>query len=243
MIKRLIAFLFFLFVASKVWAAAPTFDAVSLGTANGSNTVTSSHTLGGGCTNSFAAVDVTWQHGSVGSVVTVTYGGTSLEFIVAQTLTDGERQIEKWGVKNPPTGAQTVTATLDASKNSLTLTTRTYCGVDQTTALGTPASAATFSAGPATVDVASATDDLVIDGVVVGGSADPITVGAGQTQRSNHAQDSTNHTQGTSDEAGAATTTMSWTLTVDDYWGIVAVALKPAAAGVTQQFAGQPITF
>jgi hypothetical protein len=35
---------------------------------------------------------------------------------------------------------------------------------------------------------------------------------------------------GVSDEAGAASVTMSWTLSETDYWAIVAVALKPTSA-------------
>lgn len=236
--NRLLPCLFLLFAAPVL--AAPAFDVASTGTSTGVNTVTSSHTLGGGCANSYAVVDVAWQLATPGTVSTVTYGATSLAQIIAQTDGNGDIRIEKWGVKNPPTGAQTVTATFSDTPNSATLTTRTYCGVDQTTPLGTPVSAVNSDA-TATVDVTSATDELVVDGVVTDATGDPIVVGADQNERSNFAQDSSNHTQGTSDEAGAATVTMSWTLNAAEYWAIVAVPLKPAVATTRRSIA--PIIF
>lgn len=228
--KRIFPLLLFLFLPFAAWAAVPTFDAVSLGTAVGSATVTSSHTLGGLCTNPYAVANLTFRLDTIGSVSTVSYGATSMVLLTGRTSPSGDQRIEKWGVANPPSGAQTVTGTLNVAHNSLTLTTRTYCGVHQTTSTGTAVNAIQSDA-TATIDVSSATDELVIDGVLVSSIGDPIVVGAGQTQRSNHAQDGGNHTQGTSDEAGAATTTMSWTLNTEDYWAIVAVALKPVTGG------------
>jgi len=229
--RWLTLFISFLLIPAVLYAA-PSFDAVSTGNANGTNTVTSSHTLGGGCSNSYAVVDVAWQLASpTGSVSSVTYGATSLSFIAGEDRADTDGRVEKWGVVNPPTGAQTVTATLNGTKNSLTLTTRTYCGVHQSSSLGTPATAS-GSSGTATVDVTSASGELVIDGAIMNSDA-AATAGASQTERSNFVE-GTNHRQVTSDEAGATTTTMSWDFSVN-YWAIIGVALKPAVASIPKR--------
>ena len=108
-----------------------------------------------------------------------------------------------------------------------------YTGVNQTTPLGTAASNKGKST-TASVSVSSAAGELVVD--AVGRRSDvtsnPISPGAGQTQRWNThtgANSATNGaTGGASEKAGAATVPMSWTWSGSIEWAIAGVSLKPA---------------
>jgi hypothetical protein len=106
----------------------------------------------------------------------------------------------------------------------------TYSGVDQTTPVGTAVTAQSAGVGTttATVNASSAASELVVDGMITR-QGQTITAGANQTDRGN-VTDSANWVAGISEEAGAGTVTMSWTLGSDNLWAIVAVPLKPAAA-------------
>jgi hypothetical protein len=117
---------------------------------------------------------------------------------------------------NPPsTGGYTEYDVAILSKN----------GVHQTNDFSTSAATANGSGTTPTVDVSSAAGELVIDACTFGGNQS--AMGAGQTERRLHA---TSTGQGVSEEAGAATVTMSWTQSSAD-WVIAAVALEPSAGG------------
>ena len=90
--------------------------------------------------------------------------------------------------------------------------------------------------GAPTVNVSSATGDLVVDCVTARNSAVDLAVGAGQTimaavAETTNATGSTNVEGASSREAGAATVTMSWTVgATPPSWTIVGVSINPAAA-------------
>lgn len=218
------AVLAWLLIAAPSWAA-PTFDAATTMFSNNLTTVTGSHTPVS-TTNGVAMVCITWNRGTLGTLNTVTYGGNAMTFVAGSTDGGGQRRAELWRYVGYGSGASTVTGTFDAIKNDARMTVLTYTGVDQATPTGTAATASGV-ASPITVAVSSATGELVVDCGEAGASGDPITVGAGQTQRSNHG-DGTNHTHVTSEEAGASSVTMSWPLTAGEFWAQVAVPLKPA---------------
>jgi hypothetical protein len=118
---------------------------------------------------------------------------------------------------------------------------QTFCGVDQSTPFGTAVTTST-SAASISSDVSSATGELVID---VFGQSGPstATVGAGQTELVN-AADAQSRLLGMSTEAGAATTTMSWTTDGGQVQVQVAIPLKPAAEAPTSTFLRRkPIIF
>lgn len=219
-------------VAATMEAPAPTvrtknsvaFDAVSQADETAGDGVLSvSHTSSGsnravfaGSSNSFGAAHTS---------ASMTYGGTGmtemwdLDFNVFGNA--GYR------LAGQATGVQTVTSTLDANDvadHALGVVSMT--GVDQTSPVGTPASA-TGSSGTASVTVGSVgADDLVVDQVVWNASTP--TIGADQTQR--YSVDGGGGfliTRG-STQPGTAGGVMSWTASSSD-WGIGAVAFKPAA--------------
>ena len=169
----------------------------------------------------------------------VTYGGVSLGQIVSRVGANASNGgfVQLWGLVAPSTGANDVVVTYTNSTNSgvdvLMAGAITATNVSQSSPLGTPASA-TGSSTAATVNVSSATDELVLD--IVGTGTLVSTVGANQTQRwlQNVNFNSQCGNGAMSTEAGAASVTMSWTVTSDS-WAILGVPLKPAGASSVKQ--------
>lgn len=207
--------------------AAVAFDASATATNNNVGSLTIPLTIGGGCTQPILQVCLAWNDAVVTQATGVTYNSVAMTFVGGTVAAEGVYRVEMWRLVNPATGSShNVVATLpDSSINTIVGAVLSYCGVDQTTPLGTPATAASDS-DPVTVDVASATGDLVTDCAL--SVSDSIAVGAGQTQR---AADSLNNVIfKSSSKPGVNPTTMSYTQTPGtNYWGIVGVSLKPSA--------------
>lgn len=222
---------------SPSWAAI-TWDANSnSGAVANSQNPSHSHTRGAVCANPVAVIRVTSQDSTPGSLSSVTYGGSGATILSGTTHkradpsgTTVSRSI--WIYKNPSSGSATVQANFSEVMNSSIISVSTYCGVDQTTTVGTAAEAENAS-GAASVTVSSAAGEVVVDVVAVDtGSDASLTVDASQTERAN-VNSASNHRHGGSEEAGAASVAMSWALGGTRYWGSTGVALKPAAASAT----------
>jgi len=234
-VKKL-SFFFFLLLLTSPSFAAPTFDATATATGVGVSTLSVNLTVGGGCTNPIVIADIPWSMSGIGSITALTIGGSVGTFIngVSPGSAAIDRRIEMWRRVGVSIGSNSVQADMSATAAYISVSARSYCGVDQATPTGTSATADNNGNNAiATVDVTSASGELVVDSVMTAGATAALTVGAGQTQRVNDATHAGIFLFGSSDEAGAGTTTMSWTTDTDDYTGIVAVPLKPAAAGAT----------
>jgi hypothetical protein len=236
-VKVILSLLLFQFAVLSAALAAITHDATTTGTATALNTITVNHTVGGGCTNPIIITSVAWQLAPVGTISSLTIGGSAGTNIDGQTYNGTDHRIELWKRKGVSTGSNSVVANFSGTPNSITMRVSSYCGVDQTTETGTAAKA-TQTTDPVTVTASSASGELVVDAAAIGGSAiQTLTVGAGQTQRANFFQDQTNHVHAGSEEAGGASVVMSWTIgDVGAEWAIIAVPLKPAAAATGAEF-------
>jgi hypothetical protein len=137
-----------------------------------------------------------------------------------------DRKVHSFYLINPATGAQTAAATWTGS-NSGVMAVRSYTGVNQTVAIGTPVSysSAGVSVTSASVMATSAVGELVIDSICC--ETNP-TVVAGQTSR--YAATIFSDFGEGSDKSGAATTTMSWTF-ASGRVSLLATPLKPVASG------------
>lgn len=216
------------------WAL-PIHDATTnSGALNNVTTPSYSHTRGGTCPNPVAVIRVSSQDGTPGTLNSVTYNGGSAALAPSTThkklhVTDTNVSRSLWIYKNPPSGASTVQANFSEIINAVIISTSTYCDVDQTTSTGTGVEAEGVGTGM-TVNVSSGATELVVDiGAADTGTDTTLTVGASQVERAN-LNSASNHRHGGSEETGAGTTTMSWTLGATRYWGTTSVALKPAAA-------------
>jgi hypothetical protein len=135
-----------------------------------------------------------------------------------------------FGLKAPATGAHNIVATITSANDGVSAMGVSFTGVDQTTPTGTANTATNGSASTATVNITSAAGELVVDGLAVGATG-TVTVGAGQTQR-NSVVVVGEHSGKSSEEAGAASVTMSWSWATGAVsYAMGGVSLKPAAAG------------
>jgi hypothetical protein len=201
----------------------PAVDAVSDDT-TAVDTFTVSHTTSG--TDRMMLVGVSFDPNNDEVVSSVTYNGTCLSFVGSATYSNDAR-VEIWQLVAPDTGAHDVVITFDKKLSyGAVAGIMTFTGVHQTTPLGSFAGASGSSAGPATVDVSSATNELVFDTVSCETCAS-LTVGGGQTEYWNLSQAEYYAMGAGSTEPGAPTVTMSWTLGSADYWAIGAVPIKP----------------
>lgn len=163
-----------------------------------------------------------------GVVSTITYGGTSCtEEKTEVRVTSGAVAIRAsiWGLITTATGAQTIVVTFAGTGNYGATGSVTVTGGDTGDLFGTAVSAQTGTT-TLTVDVTSASGELVLDSAVAYEGTPTLTVGGGQTDRFN----AINTVRGAgSTEPGAATVTMSWTVSSTTESCIAAAPFKAAA--------------
>ncbi len=162
------------------------------------------------------------------NVTNVTFDGVAMTF---STLATGfESRVELWYMLEadlPVGGTYSIVVTGGGGENTHGVA--SYTNVDQITFFGTIVTAS-GSSSPITVAVASAVDELVHD-FVVEKDGSSLAVGAGQTQRWNLVGQPGDVEGGGSTEPGAASVTMSWTVSGTVGWATIGVPLKGVAGG------------
>jgi len=212
-------------------------NSVTVGTP-GSTQGTSVSTLGVSVTvsgtNTWLKVGVGWSAGSPVGFSSCTYNGVATTSLWSTPTSLSYHRSVGRDLVAPASGTNTLTATLAGTQDEMCLGGIPFEGVDQTTPHGTVPTVATGTTGTPTVNVASATDEIVVD-FAYGGFSD-IAVGTGQTSRWEEEGIGSApylNSGGASTEAGATTVTMSWSGTAGDIpdWLTCGVSVKPAAAG------------
>jgi hypothetical protein len=167
------------------------------------------------------------------SVTGITYNSIALTKIRSDASVSGAVRTELWRLIAPATGANTVEVTLSAGLDSISAA-NSFTGVDQINPIDAQngASATNVGAADATVSVTTVADGcVVVDSVGTDDTA--ITVGAGQTQRSNVTGtlgSGASSSEGPKSPAGAVT--MSWTdVGAAATWTISVVSLAPVQNG------------
>lgn len=210
------------------------FDAVGPSSAGQTGTGTSvswSHT----CTGSNRILIVGAAVGCLSDAITTTatYNGVSMTSVGSRVLTNNQVNsgyVQMWSLIAPATGANTVQITASASVDAFSAGSTSFTGVDQTTPLGTPATAF-GSSTTASVAVAGTTSgNMIVDAACLGSAFSS----SGQTRRW---QRNTNTTTGAGNGAGSTaaaggSVTMSEIGTAD-WWGIIAVEVLAAAAAAS----------
>src|SRR5436309_684242 len=215
--------------ATGVEVSAATNPAVTVGetSAGVENDAQSSlsflHTTSG--TNRLLVVGVTQKNSPVRSVSSVTYAGQAMTSAGSAVNASGAGAHIYYLVA-PPTGPNTVVATLSGSASGMSVGAVTFTGVNQTTPVGTFASA-TGSGTAASVTVTSNSGEIVVD-TVSSASSSTQTPGAGQTLQWTSPGTQGGDRGSISTEAGASAVTMTWTVG-NAAWAIGAVGIKPAA--------------
>lgn len=198
----------------------PTFDSAS--SAAGTGSATFSHTVANQA-NRVLVVDVLTVNVNISSVV----------FNSSETLTLDRRRLhaggfplaERWYYIGPTVTTANIVVTGNAGDVVIGAG-RTYYDVDQTTPITNGTSAEGSSTTPS-LTVSSAAGNLVID--MVGAIAGSGTVGAGQTERFDLA--SGGGVDMGSEEAGAASVSMDWTLNTSGNWVQLGGSLLAPATG------------
>lgn len=208
------------------------FDAVS--NANNENnagtTMSWTHTPVASPPSSLAVVLQIYNDAS-NSVSGITYNGAALTKMTGATSgSQGgfSSHTEIWGSDGLtlPSGAQTVQITFAATGSYCQAGAISVTGSNTTTCFSNAAVADNPSSTTPSVTVTSATGELVVD--ITSNSAGLIpTVGAGQTSRFTY-NPAGLFAGGSSTEAGAASVTMSWTLSGAQSWTISAASFKAA---------------
>jgi prepilin-type N-terminal cleavage/methylation domain-containing protein len=214
------------FQMGEVSSGSLTVDAVSSGTTSGGSSITISHTTGSG-SDRLMLVGVSMNNDGYETVTGVTYNGTALTLVGSEATTDDAR-VEIWRLVAPSTGTHNVVITFSAALlQEAHAGVMTFAGVDQTTPLGTFVSANHDASTPATVDIPSASGELVFG--VVASEYEALTASSGQDERWNLSVSSTYGAGGTA--AGAApTVTMSWNLDAAQHWAMGGVSIKPSGS-------------
>jgi hypothetical protein len=220
-------------ILAVLLAVSPAWAAITVGnTASTDSTVSTSIslTMGAGA-NRLLLVGVARR--SLTDTSGITWNGVAMTKLGQdEANTSG---CELWYLVNPDIGSHTVAITLGVHFIGIAMA---LAGVHQTTPLGVLVSGNSAGATSATVDVSSTSGELVVDVLATAYAAGEITSehdlvpGAGQTEN-NDTKNSDFATvsgeQGSmSREAGASTTTMSWSWTVSNPYNQCAVAVKPA---------------
>jgi hypothetical protein len=135
----------------------------------------------------------------------------------------------------PATGTNTLAITLSGTAFGIRGGGVSFTGVDQSTPTGACATATGNSTTPS-VDVSSAVGEIVIDHVVMA-NAGSLAAHASQDEEYNGSDGSGNADMGSSTEAGAPTTTMSW-LSGSGAWAINGFGVKPVAAAASMRTLG-----
>lgn len=163
----------------------------------------------------------------------VTYNAVAMTNVWGVNGTTWVRN-EGWRLTAPASGAHNVVVTYGGPCDQACAGAVTYSGVDQTTPIGTPASAGGASA-TASVAVTSATGEVVIGGV----SSDPETITPTGTQRWEVENVGSDTSYGEQTYSGAASVTVQWNLGSSDNWAVGGVSIKPSGAAATSLVYGR----
>lgn len=220
------------------------FDTVSnLGHGQSGSGVSGSLTIGSSATALLVAVG--GYSPSVGyaslTTRTVTVGSTALTLLQAINCdnTAGYGWIELWGIINPPTGAQTITAVekIGSTVAYLNVTAISFTGVSQ---FGTPVAnygtAATITSG----GIVSSTGSRVLS--IQGGYDATLSAPSGTSRSNQPASPITDYvTLLVEDQAGASTVTQTSTVAGPNGWGAVSINLVAGNPWLVS--AAQSLTF
>lgn len=208
----------------------PTFSALTVDGVGGTTTITVSHTVAAESNRGIVAAVAHRRDGltDVSGINWVNEGTPEpLTIVTSSQVTQGDTVFELWQLIAPSIGTHDMTATITGGNSTIVMIVVSVANVNQTTPLGTVATA-TGTTSPITSTVGSiGATDLVIDFFVTEEPAANIVVGVDQTLR---LLDNTAGTMdhGCSTQPGSSGGVMTWTSATDmGNWAHIAIAFKP----------------
>lgn len=206
--------------------SAGTVTHVSSSSATGSGTSLEwSHTVASGTQRALIVGISVYDSSLAYNAWTVHFGTQEMSLVKFQKNGD-TLSTTMWVLVNPTVQTANIVATFAASVDGIVGGASNYTGVYQSEPLRNATSSIGSDTAP-TVTVTSATNDVVVDNLASAG-AETTTEGASQTARWDTASGSTVTGSG-SEEAGAASVVMSWTLGASQDWATCAASLRPGA--------------
>jgi hypothetical protein len=203
------------------------FDAAAMADGSGTS-LTFAHTVGVGSDRAIVAGMQVYESPAGSDCVSgVTYAAVALSELGRVTHAT-HAGVELWGLQAPATGANNVVISCSATTDELIGGSVSFTGVDQSTPFGTAGTAAPGAVTTITQDIASATDDMVIDAMGLYNRTP--SAGASQDVRVDNNNGGATQSLFMSTEPGAATVTMSWSWVTAETPGQVAVNVIAAAA-------------
>jgi len=207
------------------------FDSAGSGAKATSDTGTLpiSITVTGGLANSIVNVAIRMIGASPQTLTSLTYNGSGITFRSRnESVSDNFNTIEHWYGLLPASGVISIVATPSVACRMIGWA-QVHQGVDQGSSFAAADSFVNDAAPGTTITqtVSAVAGQLVMDAVAPSGG-NTLTVGGGQAARVNITP---GDTIGGSEEAGAASTVMSWTISGTDNWFSLAWILNPAIAG------------
>jgi hypothetical protein len=183
-------------------------------------------TLGGALSSGYITLQIALYGGTPG---TVTFDGAAMTQIASKVSTgDANLQTYIYGLAVGSKAGGTYTCSVSGlPARKFVGKAIAWNGVNQSSPVGSPASASGNSTTPS-ISVTSAANELVIDCISwTAASAITGTVDASQTSLFNDPGGATQVSGAGSSEAGAASVTMNWTLSSAAQWASCGIALKP----------------
>jgi uncharacterized repeat protein (TIGR01451 family) len=187
---------------------------------------------------------------SVTGINTSTAGGGTKTFNSANSIVfdpGNNFRVEIWYLVAPNTGTNTITVTINktgggGNKLGVVVGAVDFTGADQTSPIRGSQTASGTSARPS-VTIASGNSEMVLDTIATGTTV-TATVAAGQTQRWNAASTGNPASHDVlgvgSTQPGAASVTMSETLSASTAWSDEAISIRPPGADLAIAKSGSP---
>ncbi|MGK0440341.1 MAG: hypothetical protein ACJA0N_000127 [Pseudohongiellaceae bacterium] len=218
--------LLFLSFWAGIASAVVTIDNVSTVVDNNPTSLTASHTTSGA--DRFMIVGVSMLNEDLETVTLVTYNGAALS-LVGSVARSTESRVEIWSYINPPvTTANVVVNFNEEVEEGAGAAVITFNGVDQSDALGSFQFQDGSSITPS-IDVSSASGELVLGVLAADDQDDTPTITAGTQQWSYKTQTGNNRTAGAgATSSGSASTTLTWGMNETDDWAVGAISIRPS---------------
>lgn len=215
------------------------FDAASSNSGTTGTTLVWSHT----CTGSNLVLVVGSEYLSLAdasNITGITYGAQSLTFIRKNRTDAGNVNTELWYLIAPLTGPHDVTITWDVAPGGQEGGAVSLRGAKQSGQPDAHNGVSQGSSAAPSVSVTTVADQCwLVDSMGWFGSTTTAAADAPQVERWNIPNISSRGGAGsTKGPVGIGATTMSWTLSVSNLWGIAAASFAPAAVVSTLQRRG-----
>lgn len=175
-------------------------------------------------TNGILFVAIDGYSDNATNVTAITYSGSAMTHLGGQGMnTQWSDFNDVWILKNPPTGNNAVSISLDSTANGIAGGSTSWTGVNQTTPTSGFVTSSGADASP-TITITSAAGEIAHDSVHFTSAAE--TISCNQTQRWIH-NTNENSKGGGSSKTGAGSTTLTWTITNNRNWYSNGWSIKP----------------